>query len=288
MEINVKDILMKAGENPRTGELPEIEELAKTIETVGMLAPIVVTPATDVPGKYRMVAGWRRLTAVKTLGHTTISARIVDADSAKRLEMALIENLQKADMTPLDKAQGIANLIKSTGLEQGEIADSLGVAPGFVSQYLALLSLPPSAIEALKDGSITFTHARELVRLVPDVKAIDDLVFEASELTVAQLKNKVDHIVALAKDAAAEAEAEAAEAEGEAAPKKKKAAKATPSEKEVTYYIDAEFKPLKKEDIRELMISYKRKEVNAESEEKRNEFHLILKGIALAADLRLK
>lgn len=287
-EIPVKDIVTKAGENPRTGELPEIEALSKTIAEEGLLQPIVVTPVSETPGKYRMCAGWRRLTAIRLLGWPNIMAKIIDADADQRLKVGLIENIQKEDMTALDKATGIATLIRNTKMEQGEIATLLGVAPGFVSQYLSLLELPPSAITALKDGDITFTHARELVRLVPNVKAIDDLMFEAGELTVAQLKAKVDHLVALAKEAAAEAEAEAAEEEGEDAPKKKKAAKPVPSEKEVMYYIDAEFKPLKKEDIRELMISYKRKEVNAESEDKRNEFRLILKGITLAADLRLK
>lgn len=288
IDIPVKDIITKAGENVRTGELPDIEELAKTIEADGLLEPILVTAAADVPGKYRMVAGWRRLTAVRSLGYPTISSRVVDADTDRRLRLALIENIQKVDMSALDKANGIATLLKNTKLEQQEVAQALGVAPGYISQYLAILQLPQSALDALRDGDISFTQARTLCRLIPNTKAINDLVFEASDLTVAQLETKVTHLVALAKDAAAEAEAEAEEEEGDDAPKKKKAAKAAPTDKDVEYYTEADFRPLKKEDIRELMISYKRKEVNAETEAKRAEFRLILKGITLAADLRLK
>jgi len=288
VDLPLKDIVTKAGDNVRTGELPDIEGLAKSIAAEGLLEPIIVT-ASETPGKFSVVAGHRRLTAVRSLEDVlTIPALVIDADADRRLKLALIENIHREDMNALDKAKALSKLIKNTKLEQQEVAQAIGVAPGYVSQYLALLELPESVLDALRDGKISFTHARALCRLLPDTKAIDDLMFEVEDLTVAALDAKVSHLAAKAKDAAAEAEPEDDGEDGEAKPKKKKAAKAAPSEKAIEYYTESDFHPLKKEDIRELMISYKRKELNADTAKKREEYKLILKGITLAADLRLK
>lgn len=291
VELSVANIVSKAGENVRTGELPEIEALANSIKSEGVLEPILVTPAKDtagtvIPGKYSVVAGHRRLTAVRLLELQTIPAVIIDADTDRKLKVALIENIQRVDMNPVDKARGLSKLIE-TGLDQKEAAKALGVAPGFVSQYLGILALPKSALTALSDGDITFTQARSLCRLLPDAKAIDDLVFEASSMTVAQLDAKVSFL--LSKSAPPAAEEEDKAEEGETTKKKsKKTAKAAPSETAIKYYEDAEFKPLKKEDLRQKMMEIKAKELKAESEEKKNEFRLILKGLTMAADLRLR
>jgi len=291
VEVPVRDIITRAGENVRTGELPDIEGLAASIAAEGLLEPILITQAVDsagkeLPGKFTVVAGHRRLTAVRSLGLPTISALIIDADADRRLKLALIENIQREDMAPLDKAKGIAKLLKNTKLEQKEIAQALGVAPGYISQYMALLDLPEAALNDLSEGKLSFTQARTLCRLLPNVKAIEDLLFEASELTVSALDAKVAHLVAADHKVAAEAE-EAEEAATGTKTKKKKV-KAPPSEKEIAYYTDADFHPLKKDDIRDLMVTYKRKEVNADDAAKREEYRLILKGITLAADLRFK
>ena len=291
VELALKDIVTKAGDNIRTGELPEIEKLAASIAVEGVIEPILVTPSLETPGKFTVIAGHRRVTAARSLEDMlTIPALVVDADANRRLSLALTENIQREDMAPLDQARALAKLIEGTKLEQQEVAQVIGVAPGFVSQYLALLTLPESALNALRDGEISFTHARTLCRLGTNTKAIDDLMFEISDLTVAALDSKVSHILATTRKAAAEAEADAPEADGDAGdkPKKAKKAKTAPSEKEIVYYTEAEFRPLKKEDMRDLMVQWKRKEVNADTEAKRAEYKLILKGITLAADLRFK
>jgi ParB family chromosome partitioning protein len=291
IELSIKDIVTKAGDNVRTGELPDIEKLAASIAAEGVIEPIIVTESTETPGKYTVVAGHRRLTAVRSLEDMlTIPALIIDADADRRLKLALMENIHREDMSPLDKAKALSKLMKNTKLEQQEVAQAIGVAPGYVSQYLALLELPESALNALRDGEISFTHARTLCRLGTNVKAIDDLMFEISDLTVAALDAKVSHILSQTRKAAAEAE-DAAEPEADAdgtKPKKAKKAKAPPSEKEIVYYSEAEFRPMKKEDMRDLMVTWKRKEVNADTEAKQLEYKNILKGITLAANLRFK
>lgn len=291
VELSIKDIVTKAGDNIRTGELPEIEKLAASIAVEGVIEPILVTPSLETPGKFTVIAGHRRLTAVRSLEDMlTIPALIVDADANRRISLALTENIQREGMAPLDVARGLAKLIESTKLEQQEVAQVIGVAPGFVSQYLALLALPESALNALRDGEISFTHARTLCRLGTNTKAIDDLMFEISNLTAAALDAKVSYILAQTRKAAAEAEAAAPEADGDAEdkPKRAKKVKAVPSEKEIVYYTEAEFRPMKKEDMRDLMVTWKRKEVNADSPDKQLEYKNILRGIALAANLRFK
>lgn len=282
--INVKDIITKAGDNIRTGELPEIESLAKTIASVGQLAPILVTPSTETPGKYTVIAGFRRLTAVRSLGRTTISARIIDAVTNDRLRKALVENLQREDMAPLDIGKQLQRYLKDSGKEQQDVAEEIGKTPGYVSQHIALLNLPASVQSALRDGSILLTHARALCRLGSDVEMIEKLLPDAINITAADLDAKISFLLDKKK-----AEAPAEETDGEEKPKKAgKKARAVVSDTAIEYYVEADFHPLKKEDIRDLMVNYKRKEVNADSEAKRKEYHLILQGITLAADLRLK
>jgi len=293
MSLPVKDIITKAGDNVRTGGLPDIDGMAASIKAQGVLQPILVTAALDtagarIPGKFSIVAGHRRVTAVRHIGMTHIPARVINAEADRRITVALIENLQREDMNPLDKAKGVAKLLKTSGLEQQEVAKALGVASGYISQYLAILELPESALDMLRDGELSFTHARTLCKLLPDVKAIEDLLFDIPNLTVAALDAKVSHLAAKAKEAEPAVEAEADAAEGEAKPKKVRKAKVAPTEKEITYYEEADFHPKKKDEIRELMITYKRKEINADTATKREENRLILKGLTLAADLRFK
>lgn len=293
VDLSVSNIITRPNENVRTGELPEIDALAKSIKTEGLLEPIIVTAAVDtagsiIPGKYSVVAGYRRLTAVRLLELPTIPAVIVDANADRRLRIALIENLQREDMNPLDKARGITKLL-SSGIDQKEAAKALGVAPGFISQYVGILELPKSALSALGSGDITFTQARTLCRLLPNVKAIEDILFDAGNMTVAQLEAQVTHL--LNKAAPAEEEAEEASA-GEEPAKGKKAKKAVKQSTKKTdpadYYRTAEFDPLKKDELRAEMARLKLKELRADTPEKQTEYRLILKGMTIAANLRLR
>lgn len=295
VEMSVSNIITRQNENVRSGELPEIDALAKSIKTEGVLEPIIVTAALDtagtvIPGKYSVVAGYRRLTAVRLLELPTIPAVIVDANADRRLRIALIENLQREDMNPLDKARGIAKLLAS-GIDQKDAAKALGVAPGFISQYVTILELPKSALTALGNGEITFTQARSLCRLVPNTKAIEDLLFDAGNMTVAQLDAQITHILSKAEPVEAEDNADTAEpgAKGAKATKAKKGAKKETKAADATdYYRTADFDPLKKDELRAEMARIKMKELRAETPEKQVEYRLILKGLTMAANLRLR
>ena len=286
VELDVKSITTKAGDNVRTGELPDMENLAASIAAEGILEPIIVT-AAEVPGKYSVVAGFRRLFAVRSLGGTTIPAIIIDADADRKLRLALIENIQREDMNPLDKANAVAKLQATSQMTPAEIGALLGVTSAFVFQHLNLLQLPDIVKDSLRDGSLIFSHARTLCRLLPDKKAIEELFKEADNMSPSQLEAKVSHLVDLAKKL--EVVEIDDEEDGETKPKKTKKAKAAPTEDTlVKFYAESEFRPLKKEEIRALMENWARKVSGAESETKRAEHRLVLKGIAMAADLRLK
>lgn len=295
VEMSVSNIITKPNENVRSGELPEIDALAKSIKAEGVLEPIIVTAALDtagntIPGKYSVVAGYRRLTAVRLLELPTIPAVIVDADGDRRLRIALIENLQREDMNALDKARGIAKLLAS-GIDQKDAAKALGVAPGFISQYVGILELPKAALSALGNGEITFTQARSLCRLMPNVKAIEDFLFDAGSMTVAQLDAQISHI--LSKSPAVEERVEEPATEGDdkssGKAKKKKAGKQPAKAEDPTdYYRTANFDPLKKDELRAEMARLKMKEMRAETPEKQTEYRLILKGLTIAANLRLR
>jgi len=159
--------------NPRQPrrEVPraELEELAQSIRQHGVLQPIVVTPAPDGRG-YLLVAGERRLQAARQAGLTAVPAVVRVADERLSLELALVENLQREDLNPIDEALAYQRLADEFGLTQDQIAAAVGKDRTSVANYLRLLRLPEEVRGALASGSLSMGHARALLAL-PDAAA---------------------------------------------------------------------------------------------------------------------
>ncbi|MCB9030068.1 MAG: ParB/RepB/Spo0J family partition protein, partial [Deltaproteobacteria bacterium] len=132
----------------------KLDELAQSILTYGVLTPILVTPA-KVPGKYRLIAGERRLRASLKAGLPTIPAIIEHSDEGddRTLAVQLVENLQRADLTPLERAHAIGALKETYSLSIRQIAEKLGVSKGMVQRSLEILDLPDDLLNALREGA---------------------------------------------------------------------------------------------------------------------------------------
>jgi ParB family chromosome partitioning protein len=162
-------------QQPRQQFDPEaLEELAASIRQHGILQPVVVM--RDGAG-YVLIAGERRWRAAKIAGLTSLPALVKDASPAASLELALVENVQRADLTPLEEASAYRTLLDEHGLTQEQVAARVGRSRVAVTNRLRLLALPAATKARLADGSLTEGHARALLGL-PDPPAIDAMAEE--------------------------------------------------------------------------------------------------------------
>ncbi len=138
-----------------------LAELAESIKAQGVLQPILVRPASD--GKYEIVAGERRWRASQLAGQRSIPALIREMSSEQALAIALIENLQREDLSPMEEAQGFKELRDRFGLSQDEISARVGKSRPAVANMLRLLNLPQLIQDDLQAGRMTQGHARPLL-----------------------------------------------------------------------------------------------------------------------------
>lgn len=141
-----------------------LKELAASIEAVGVLQPIIVAPSGD---RFAIIAGERRYRASRLAGLSEIPAIVRDWDSQKRLEAALIENLQRDDLNPVEEAMGVRRLMDEAGLTQEKVAERLGKSRPAVANLLRLLTLPDGVKQMLAEGKLSAGHARALVTVDP-------------------------------------------------------------------------------------------------------------------------
>ncbi len=140
-----------------------LHELADSIRTHGILSPLVVTSHGD--GTYRIIAGERRWRAAMMVGLETLPAIVRTLQELEQLEVALIENVQRVDLAPLEQAVSVERLHQQFSLPYDSIAKRLGKAPSTLANIVRLLQLPPIARESLASGHITEGHARAVLAL---------------------------------------------------------------------------------------------------------------------------
>jgi ParB family chromosome partitioning protein len=149
-----------------------LDELAESIKIQGIVQPLVVTPEKD--GTYSIVAGERRFRAAQRAGLTEVPVVVRrDLDDRGRLELALVENLQRADLNPLEEAEAYQLLQESFGLSQEEVAGRVGKARPTVANALRLLRLPEEIRDLLREGRLTAGQARPLLALKTAEEQVD-------------------------------------------------------------------------------------------------------------------
>jgi ParB family chromosome partitioning protein len=137
--------------------------LAASLKSTGLVQPIVVRPdPSGEAGKYQLIAGERRLRAAKAAGLQSLPAIIREVDPFKQAQMALIENVQREDLNPIDRAHAYRSLIEQLGLTQAELASRLGEERSSVANYLRLLDLSEPVRDMVRAGQLTLGHAKIL------------------------------------------------------------------------------------------------------------------------------
>lgn len=154
-------------DQPRTNFKPEeIEELANSIKKEGLLQPILVRKVGE---NYQIIAGERRWQACKSLNMKEIPVRFWAADNDKALELALIENIQRTDLNPIEEAYGYKRLMERRGMTQSEVAQTVSKGRSTIANALRLLDLPEEAQQLLFEEKITAGHARAILS-IPDAE----------------------------------------------------------------------------------------------------------------------
>ena len=149
----------------------ELEELAESIRTHGVIQPLTVREMPN--GYYQIIAGERRWRASRLAGLEEIPAVIIEADDKKAMELALIENLQRSDLNPVEEANGYDSLIREYGLTQEEAAARVGKSRPAVANALRLLSLCEGVLDKVRSGELTAGHARAILQLKSEKKQLE-------------------------------------------------------------------------------------------------------------------
>ncbi len=162
VDIDVEEIVSNPFQPRSVFDSEAIDELAKTIQTHGVIQPVVVRFRN---GRYELIAGERRWRAVKSLGWLRIPAIVRDMNDAQAASVALIENLQREGLTPIEEAVAYQQLLELHGLTQESLAQRLGKGQSTIANKLRLLHLPEDVQQALLARAITERHARALLAL---------------------------------------------------------------------------------------------------------------------------
>lgn len=155
-------------EQPRKRFDPDLlEQLAASIRAQGIIQPIVVSPVAGAPGgaRYLIIAGERRWRAAQLAGLLEVPVVVRDTDEQQRLELALVENLQRADLDPIEAARAFSELIAIRGYSQEQLAERVGKDRSSISNAMRLLRLPEKVQELVREGRLSMGHARALLGL---------------------------------------------------------------------------------------------------------------------------
>lgn len=149
----------------KTFEREALESLADSIAAYGVLQPIIVRENPSAEGTYEIIAGERRWRAAKMAGLSEIPAVIYDGDDLRAAQVAMIENIQREDLNPVEEALGYGALIDRFGLTQEQLAKQVGKSRAAITNMLRLLDLPDEVLELLRSGELKEGHARALLGL---------------------------------------------------------------------------------------------------------------------------
>ena len=189
VQLPVSKLVPNPGQPRKNFDETELQELADSIKTYGIIQPIIAADTGD--GAYIIIAGERRTRAAKLAGLDTVPVIIRDYTDQKRLEISLIENIQRSDLNPIEEAAAFKNLMDFSSLSQDELAARVGKNRSTVANALRLLKLPIEIQKSIEEGKVSSGHARALLS-VTDVTSRDKLYREilTNEVSVREAEKR--------------------------------------------------------------------------------------------------
>ena len=164
-QLSVSDIVPNRYQPRKNFDEDSLEELTNSIKQRGILQPIIVRQSNNNNSKFEIIAGERRWLAAQKAGLHEVPVVITEADDLKSLEFAIVENVQRSDLNPLEEAQGYKRLIDEFNYDQEKVSKFIGKSRSYITNCLRLLTLPEEVIKLIENQKITAGHAKTLVGL---------------------------------------------------------------------------------------------------------------------------
>lgn len=175
--LNINDIEPKRDQPRKTFDEQALSELADSIALHGVIQPLLVRPLSD--GGYQLIAGERRWRASRLAGLTEVPVVVREMSDSEAMELALIENLQREDLNPIEEAEGFSLLMQTYNLTQEQAAQRVGKSRPAVANALRLLTLPEKVLEMVKEGTLSSGHARTLLPITDEktcIKTAEEII----------------------------------------------------------------------------------------------------------------
>ncbi len=194
-KISIKDINRNKLQPRKYIDKSSLEELTNSIKEQGVIQPIVVRPDKSSEGKYEIVAGERRWLASQNAGLHEVPVVILDIDDSKSLEFAIVENVQRQDLNPIEEARGYKRLIDDFNYNQEKLSQFIGKSRSYIANSLRLLSLTEEVLSMVEQGNLSAGHARSLIGLNNSADIAKKIIqkklsVRQSEILVRQFRNK--------------------------------------------------------------------------------------------------
>ncbi len=194
-KVLIKDLIRNKFQPRRQFAKESLEELTNSIKEQGVIQPIVVRPNKSSEGKYEIIAGERRWLAAQNAGLHEIPVVILNVDDVKSLEFAIVENVQRQDLNPIEEARGYQRLVEDFNYNQEKLSKFIGKSRSYIANSLRLLSLPQEVHLMVEQGNLSAGHARSLIGLNNSVDVARKIIkkklsVRQSEILVRQFRDK--------------------------------------------------------------------------------------------------
>ena len=188
-KILISSIIPNKNQPRKFFDKDSLEELSNSIKERGIIQPLIVRKSDDQDDKYELIAGERRWQAAQSAGLHEVPVLIITADNLKSLELAIIENVQRKDLNPIEEAESYKNLIDNFNYDQDKVSKFIGKSRSHISNFLRLLSLPEKLIDMLREGKISHGHGKILIGLDNAILLAEKIV--KKKLSVRQTESLV-------------------------------------------------------------------------------------------------
>ena len=194
-KVLIKDITRNKLQPRRHFDKESLEELTNSIRKQGVIQPIIVRPSKSPEGKYEIIAGERRWLASQNAGLHEVPVVILDVDDVKSLEFAIVENVQRQDLNPIEEARGYQRLIDDFSYNQDKLSKFIGKSRSYIANSLRLLSLPTEVLSMVEQENLSAGHARSLIGLNNSVDIAKKIIqkklsVRQAEVLARQFRNK--------------------------------------------------------------------------------------------------
>ena len=188
-KISISSIVPNKNQPRKLFEKEALEELKNSIKERGIIQPLIVRKSDDQDDKYELIAGERRWQAAQSAGFHEVPVIIIEADNLKSLELAIIENVQRKDLNPIEEAESYNNLITNFGYDHEKVSQFIGKSRSHVSNSIRLLSLPEKILDLIRNNKISQGHAKVLIGLENALLLADKII--KKKLSVRRLESLV-------------------------------------------------------------------------------------------------